>query len=141
MMARFRLTTLLVILGVPTDFLSAAAPPTLTGIDQHGDPLPRGAIARLGTERLRLGMRSMDGMAQVIFSPDGRTLLSRGKTGFRLWDATSGRALPWMLPAAQSQAATLLPDGKTLVRATWEKIHDERYICQWRIDRWLWGTE
>ena len=63
----------------------AAAPPQR---DALGDLLPDGATARLGTLRLRHG----DGVCQVLYSADGKWLvsLSRDRT-CRVWDAQSGR--------------------------------------------------
>src|SRR5262249_47074903 len=63
--------------------------------DSYGDPLPEGAIARLGTARLR--HKSID---SVAFSPDNKMIASAGAEtrstdrGFiHIWDAATGREL------------------------------------------------
>lgn len=57
--------------------------------DRHGDPLPAGAIGRLGTTRLRHGASVWD----MAFLPDGKTLasLDRGLPAMRLWDRGTGK--------------------------------------------------
>ncbi|HEX3147971.1 MAG TPA: WD40 repeat domain-containing protein [Gemmataceae bacterium] len=60
----------------------AAEPPT----DQHGDPLPKGAVARLGTVRYRVGT-----VGPVALSPDGKTLAVEGSHGITFWDVDTGR--------------------------------------------------
>jgi WD40 repeat protein len=59
-------------------------------LDVHGDPLPAGAIARLGTVR----WRHADGASFVAFLPDGKSVLSAGGDGMaRIWDVASGKEL------------------------------------------------
>ncbi len=69
----------------------AAADPSeagARGADRYGDPLPAGAVARLGTMRLRHGD---DNPRAVAFSPDGAELATRGYGFIHIWDAKSGR--------------------------------------------------
>jgi WD40 repeat protein len=56
--------------------------------DLFGDPLPPGALVRLGTIRLRQGLENF----AVAFSPDGRLIASGGCDGrIYVWEATTGR--------------------------------------------------
>ena len=66
-------------------------------VDRYGDPLPPGAVARLGTVRFRAGFVRAAGL-----SSDGKTLrtVSVGPD-LRTWDVATGRLL----------AFTRLPTG------------------------------
>ncbi len=80
---------------------SQAAPPAAHGIDSaaesssvaeqdaQGDPLPPGAIARIGSPRLR----HTDIVLDVAYAPDGQLLASAGRDGVRVWEARSGKQL------------------------------------------------
>src|SRR5437764_14900496 len=58
--------------------------------DLFGDPLPKGALARFGTLRLR----GDDATDALVFSPDGKLLASGGRNGVvRVWDAATGKEL------------------------------------------------
>jgi hypothetical protein len=57
-----------------------------TRVDQDGDPLPEGAVVRLGSARFR------GGATHAAFSADGRTLTTIGGSA-RTWDAMTGRPL------------------------------------------------
>jgi WD40 repeat protein len=60
----------------------------LTADDQYGDPLPSGALARLGTTRLRHGETA----ELVAFLPGGKALVTLGGDGVvRQWDLETGK--------------------------------------------------
>ncbi len=92
---------------------SAQSEPPRT--DDHGDPLPPAAIARLGTVRLRHVVRDGSGAACVAFSPDGKTLVSGGDVGLIAWDVASGKDLGWFPTPTSATAARFTPDGKGLL--------------------------
>jgi WD40 repeat protein len=58
--------------------------------DRHGDTLPEGAVARLGTIRLRHQGR----VARLAFLANGRALASLGDDNvFHLWETTTGKEI------------------------------------------------
>jgi WD40 repeat protein len=79
-------------------------------------PLPRFAIARLGTGRFRLGVDS----ANVILLPDGKTLATVGADSYPqriiLLDAVSGREVSRCdIFSKGSNGSQFTPDGKELI--------------------------
>lgn len=77
--------------------------------DLFGDPLPKGAIARMGTVRFRGGS-----IYTLVWSPDGNTLASSGYiTGsIRLWDVASGKELRRFVGECGDKVLAWSPDGK-----------------------------
>jgi WD40 repeat protein len=93
-----------------------ATPAKQPPADRYGDPLPRGAIARLGTLRLR---QATD-IAALAFSPDGNWLISAGPSGqpafWAVHDDLRGsdgtpRGLEWAACLGRGKAVS--PDGQT----------------------------
>jgi RNA polymerase sigma factor (sigma-70 family) len=79
----------------------AAGPAGLPRVDFHGDALPDGALARLGTVRLHPGAR----VWSLCYSPDGKRLATGGEGHkVRVWDTATGKELHAL-------------DGKEFVRA------------------------
>ncbi len=68
--------------------------------DRHGDPLPPGAVARLGTRRFRVDAYEVDHLA---FAPDGKTIAvvsskAEGPNALCLIDATTGKQKKFIPP-------------------------------------------
>src|SRR5260370_34826 len=58
--------------------------------DAYGDPLPPGAIARVGT--MRFGQN--DAVNALAFAPDSKVIATGGEDcSVRLWDSATGRQL------------------------------------------------
>ena len=62
--------------------------PSTTTVDLLGDPLPEGAVARLGATRFRLWYA-----AKIAYSPDGKILFAGNQQGVTLFDSTTGLIL------------------------------------------------
>jgi WD40 repeat protein len=80
-------------------------------VDLYGDPLPAGAVGRLGTIRFR---RDSNGLTELAFLPDGKTILTASQGHeVQLWDAASGRLVREIRVGPLSIAAfALAPDAK-----------------------------
>jgi RNA polymerase sigma factor (sigma-70 family) len=68
---------------------SAPVPMPSVRSDRRGDPLPPGAVARLGTSRFNHG----DGLSGLFYTPDKRFIISTGNGLVRRWDAVNGGEL------------------------------------------------
>jgi RNA polymerase sigma factor (sigma-70 family) len=82
-------------------------------VDAYGDPLPDGALARLGTVRLRQG----GWIHSLSLSADGKLLASGGAdNAVRLWQLPEGKEIRCLqgMYLGFGTAAALAPDGKTV---------------------------
>lgn len=93
-------------------------------LDQYGDPLPAGAVARKGTGRFRQFDR------EVVFTPDGKELLTSTGTAIVVWSGVNGRTLR-QFPAQSTGRILLSPDGKLLATSTGSEIQ----VFEWTTRR------
>jgi WD40 repeat protein len=97
--------------------------------DGLGDPLPRGAVARLGTTR----MRHAQTIGALAISPDGKWVASNSNDpNVLVWDLQTGECVRQLQKRqwAFSQLA-FSPDGKRLVAGTWDGE-----IQPWEVNGW-----
>jgi WD40 repeat protein len=103
--------------------LSAGGPPTNAEfpkgkrprLDLHGDPLPDGAVARLGTVRMRHGHP----ISGAIFSRDSKSILASDfYSGVHVWDVADGKEVRRFFQDDYCcHCLALSPDGRTLAVA------------------------
>ncbi len=141
-MARLHLFLVFTAALVLSGAADAAAPPWRL-VDRYGDPLPAGAVARLGTIRWRY----YQGYYSPVLSPDGRWLVSKAfdekgnRLNVNLWETSTGRVYATGVPPADDFSAftdyAFLPGGKHLLSQTgsgksylWE-IPSFRLIKRW----------
>lgn len=110
---RRTLATLALLIG-PLTPLSAQEPAK----DATGDPLPKGAIARLGTER----MRNTDGFGTAArLHPDGRRVIASMNSKLVLLDPVTGAPLePFTKGSSRNNFAHLSADGSRAVSGNYE---------------------
>jgi len=112
--------------------LLAQQPATAPGLDLYGDPLPRGATARLGTTRFR---REGDWGKGFALTPDGSLLIAGGERAIHCWDPASGRLVRKIdVSPMYIRGFALSRDGKLAAAAgTWYSDDQTRSERQVRI--------
>jgi RNA polymerase sigma factor (sigma-70 family) len=105
---------------------AAPGEPPPVRADRHGDPLPDGAVVRLGTVRFNHGAD----LNHLLFTPDGKTILSGGRRLVRLWNAASGAETGQLPPPEQyiSGTTVTLADSRALVSLNEEGTGD---VVRW----------
>jgi WD40 repeat protein len=92
--------------------------------DLHGDPLPPGALARLGTLRFRHGQH----IEAFALAPDGKTIASAGQRRIVLHDAATGKKLRSFQVEADAHSLTIAPNGNTLAAGVGSQL-----VCVWEV--------
>ncbi len=96
--------------GQPIPVLEKHAP-----TDRYGDPLPPGAVVRLGTLRWRAGSE----VDSLTYTSDGKTLVAVLKPGVCLFDTATGKLTKhFPLIGLSIGRMALAPDGKRLLAWT-----------------------
>ncbi len=90
-----------------------SVPRRAVAVDQYGDPVPEGALARFGTVRFR---DLAQPTSQLIYAEGGKVLISAGMQFFGIcaWDADSGRPLYRLRAPRTVMTVAVSPDGKSL---------------------------
>jgi WD40 repeat protein len=99
--------------------------------DQFGDPLPPGAVARLGTVR----WRHSASIGQFSFFPNGNTIATAGNDDrIIIWDLATEKPLHSLknLMSGGNPGVAFSPDGKTLAGAA----HYEKKVRRWDTTTW-----
>ncbi len=88
--------------------------------DLFGDPLPDGALLRLGTMR----QRHATGTSRAAFTRDNKTVIVSDMGGQVIyWDVATGKEIRrFRADSSNISAMALSPDGKRLAIGTWGKI-------------------
>src|SRR5262245_51138167 len=122
------LPVLLVLLApAPSAAARDAGPEEQVWTDCYGDPLPAGAVARMGTVRLRQG----EWFRSIALAPDGKTVAASDEATICLWDVISGRLLhrfatsrrasfPSLLFSTDGARLIALENGRPAVLRQWE---------------------
>jgi len=82
--------------------------------DQYGDPLPEGAVARLGTVRFRQAHYT----TSIAYALGGKVLVSGANAfgpGLCIWDAATGQPLNRLSSPVSVYSIAVAADGKTLM--------------------------
>jgi WD40 repeat protein len=122
------LTLPLLLCGQPRDATQGALPQKGKGmrLDHRGDPLPEGALTRLGSANFRHRGR----VVTAALSPDARRLAvasteHRGPA-LHLWDTAAGKEL-WVCRDFEVLSAlaqvSFSPDGKLLAASDYRALH------------------
>jgi RNA polymerase sigma factor (sigma-70 family) len=105
--------------GKPPATINDASPPQAL-IDPIGDPLPPGAVARMGSARFHHG----NNLRQIVVSADGTLIASQAGYGYKLWDGKTGKPIPFckeLAAQAKEPRFALVAVGDSIVALVRER--------------------
>src|SRR5262245_37191854 len=103
----------------------AQGPSGAQRVDRYGDPLPPGALLRLGTIRFRVEAY----VSSVAISRDGKWVAAGDSAGLvYLWEASSGRIIRQMQMQQRWPTVFFSHDSQTLGARD-----GDGQVCLWRI--------
>jgi RNA polymerase sigma factor (sigma-70 family) len=108
----------------PAPAREAGPPAVQARLDRTGDPLPAGAVARLGTVRFRTWAD------RVAFLPGDRVLATVGREVISFWDVGTGKETRRPVDMRWGPAYALSADGKTLAVAA---VPNDSTIHLWEV--------
>jgi RNA polymerase sigma factor (sigma-70 family) len=95
----------------PAERAEVPKPASGPAADSQGDPLPPGAVGRLGTVRFR----HAEEVEAFALSPDGKRLATAGGRAVVVWDAVTGQELcRFEGHRGTVRAVAFAPDGKSI---------------------------
>ena len=96
----------------PTEQQPSEDQPPKPRLDLYGDPLPEGAIARLGSRRFQ----HLGPISCARYSPDGKTIISSGFDGMvRIWEARTGKEIRSLEIKAWLPSISISENGSRIV--------------------------
>jgi WD40 repeat protein/beta-lactamase regulating signal transducer with metallopeptidase domain len=103
-------------------------------VDQYGDPLPEGAVSRIGTLRFR----QPDDITDLEFTADGRFIVAVAEAGeVSFFERDSGKLLERLLPVEggrhHAQRIDLLDDGTLAVLGSYRPDDDQLDVGSVRL--------
>jgi RNA polymerase sigma factor (sigma-70 family) len=99
--------------------------------DFFGDPLPQGALARLGTVR----WRHSDRVTFIAFSEDGKVLVTAGEDRLvRVWEYPSGKQVYRIGPGPRAEAQAAFGPARAVIPHVTAAVSRDGTLLATRID-------
>lgn len=123
----------LLILVIVVSCTAAGTLHATTSADSHGNPLPPGAVARIGTTRLRMGSI----VGSLAFSPDASRITATDYYGVGVFETKTGRSISYRsFPGHNNHhpdyAVAVSLEGSWVAFSQWKRFVVEEAECRLR---------